>query len=533
MSKFVTAAEAVSHIRDNATLIVGGFSTYSSPEELLEGLQNRYASEGRPGNITVITGISPGDKTESTEYLKGLNIGLNRLRADGLIGTVRTSLLNDPRAISKLVGANKIAGFVLPMGVVVNLFRTTAGGRPGLITKVGLGTYCDPRHEGCAVNEKARVMEPCVELLAIGGEEYMFYKAFKPDVCFIRATYADEDGNLSMAHEAVVGPELEIAVGTHNNGGIVIAQVEEIVRRGTLHPKNVRIHGKLVDFVVKATNPDYNRQNINWPVKYRPELAGEIRTVAEAFKPMKMSVRKAITRRAAMELKPGIIINLGVGMPAGVASVAEEEGLGQGMTMSVEAGSMGGVVQEGQAFPGTANPEAIFTQTDMIDMIDGGMLDMTFLGLAEVDEKGNVNTSKFAGRSNGPGGFINISQNTKKVVYMGNFTAGECDIALSDGGLKINKDGDGIKFVKEVQQITFSGEYAVKSGQQITYITERAVFELTKDGLVLTEIAPGVDLNKDVLGKMEFRPIISPNLKLMDCRLFREEKMGLDKDPMC
>lgn len=526
MPKFVTAAEAVSHIQDNATLIVGGFSTYSSPEELLEALAARYEAEQHPRNITVITGISQGDKTESTEYMKGLNIGLNRLRADGLIGVARVGLLNDCRAISKAVGANKIAGVVYPMGVVMNLFRATAGGRPGLITKVGLGTYCDPRHEGCAVNEKAKALEPAVELITIDGEEYLFYKAFKPNACFIRATYADEDGNLSMDHEAVLGPELEIAVGTHNKGGIVIAQVGEIVRRGTIHAKKVRVPGIFVDYVVKAQNPDNQRQNIYTPV-YRPELTGDIRTLNAVVEPMKMSVRKVITRRGALELKPNVIINLGVGMPAGIGSVAEEEGLGKGMKMSVEAGAIGGVVQEGQAFPGTANPDAIVTQTDMIDMINGGMLDMTFLGLAEVDEKGNVNTSKFGGRSNGPGGFIDISQNAKKVIFMGNFTAGECDIELTDGGLNIKKDGDKIKFVKKVQQITFSGDYAIKNGQEIIYVTERAVFQLTPEGLVLTEIAPGVDLQKDILSKMEFQPIVSSNLKLMDARLFREEKMGL------
>jgi propionate CoA-transferase len=527
MPKFVTSEEAVSHIADNATLIVGGFSTYSTPEELLEGLAERYERTGHPKNITAICGITPGDKTESTEPLKGLNVGLNRLRAKGLIGTVRVGLLNDARAISKAVGNNEIAGFVYPMGVVMNLFRATAGGRPGLITKVGLGTYCDPRHEGCAVNEKARAMEPAVQLMTIGGEEYLFYKSFKPDVCFIRATYADEDGNLSMAHEAVMGPELEIAVGTHNNGGIVIAQVEEIVRRGTIHAKTVRVPGKIVDFVVKARNPEHNRQNVNCPIKYRPELTGDIKTPDAAVTPMKMSVRKVIARRGAMELKPDIMINLGVGLPAGIGSVAAEEGLGKGMTMSVEAGAIGGVVQEGQAFPGTANPDCIVTQTDMIDMINGGILDMTFLGLAEVDEKGNVNTSKFAGRSNGPGGFIDISQNTKKVVFMGNFTAGDCDIQLTDGGLKINKDGDNIKFVKQVQQITFSGEYAVKNGQEIMYITERAVFVLTPEGLVLTEIAPGVDLQKHILDKMAFAPIVSRDLKTMDPRLFKDGLMGL------
>ena len=527
MPKFVTSQEAVAAVGDNMELIVGGFSTYGTPETLLESLAARYEATGHPKNITTVCGITPGDKTEVDEPLKGLNVGLNRLRADGLIGTVRVGLLNDARSISKAVGNNRIAGIIYPMGVVMNLFRTSAGGRPGLITKVGLGTFCDPRHEGCAVNDKARALPPAVELMTIDGEEYLFYKALKPDVCFIRATYADEDGNLSMAHEAVMGPELEIAVGTYNRGGIVIAQVEEIVRRGTIHAKQVRVPGKFVTYVVKAENPAHNRQNVNCPIKYRPELTGDIKTLNAAVEPMKMSVRKAITRRGAMELRPNIIINLGVGLPAGIGSVSAEEGLSEGLAMSVEAGAIGGVVQEGQAFPGTANADAIVTQTDMIDMINGGMLDMTFLGLAEVDQQGNVNTSKFAGRSNGPGGFIDISQNAKKVVFMGNFTAGKSDIALADGGLKINQDSDKIKFVKEVQQITFSGEYALKNGQEIMYITERAVFKLTSDGLMLTEIAPGIELQAHVLDKMEFTPLISPDLKTMDPRLFKSEPMGL------
>ncbi len=528
MSEFVTLEEAVSHVQDNMELIVGGFSTYGVAEELLEGLAARYEATGHPKNLTVITGITPGDKTERTEYLKGLNIGLNKIRAKGLVGTAKVGLLNDARAFSKAVGNNEIAGYLLPMGIVMNLFRTTAGGRPGLITKVGLGTYCDPRQEGCAVNEKARAQGSIVELMEIDGEEYMFYKAFNPNVCFIRATYADEDGNLSMAHEAVMGPELEIAVATHNKGGIVIAQVEEIVRRGTLHAKNVRVHSKLVDYVVKAKNRDNCRQNTDEPIHYRPELTGDIKTLSAAVKPMPMGVRKLITRRAAMELKPGIIINLGVGIPAGIGSVAAEEGLGKGMTMSVEAGAMGGVVQEGQAFPGTANPEAIFTQTDMIDMIDGGMLDMTFLGAAEIDVKGNVNVSKFAGRSNGPGGFINISQNAKKVVFVGTFAVGKPEIELTGSGMKIVKDSDQSKFVKELQQITFSGVYAMKNGQEIMYVTERAVFRLTPEGLLLTEIAPGVDLQKDILDKMAFAPIVSKDLKLMEPRLFSTGKMNLD-----
>ncbi|MDR1068947.1 MAG: 3-oxoacid CoA-transferase [Clostridiales Family XIII bacterium] len=522
MPKFVTAAEAVSVIQNDAAVIVGGFGSYSSAEELLQALADRYEAGGSPRNLTVIAGIVPGDKTERTEPMTGYNIGLNRLKAEGLVGTVKVGLLNDARAFSWAVGDNKIAGYLLPMGVLISLFHTAAGGGPGFLTKVGLGTYCDPRQEGCMVNDKAREQGEIVERMEIDGEEYLFYKSFKPDVCLIRATYADEDGNLSMDHEAVLGAELDMAIAVHNNGGIVIAQVEDVVGRGTIHPKNVRIHGKLVDYVVKATDPDHHRQCIAFP-GYRPELSGDIRTPSAATAPLPMGVRKLITRRAAMELKPGIIINLGVGMPSGIGSVAAEEGLGAGMTMSIEAGPMGGVVQEGLGFPAAANPDAIFTQTDMINMYHGGILDMTILGAAEIDAKGNVNVSKFGGRSNGPGGFIDISQNTKAVVFMGNFTAGKSDIEVTEDGLVIKSDGDGIKFVKKLQQITFSGEYAIKSGRIVKFITERAVFELSDKGLVLTEIAPGVDFQKAILDKMEFLPIISETLKPMDARLFRQE----------
>jgi propionate CoA-transferase len=525
LPEFVTLNEAVSRIHDKMSLIVGGFGSYGSPEELLEGLAARYEATGKPENLTAICGITPGDKLESLEPGHGFNLGLNRLRAEGLIDTVLVGNLTDARAIAKMVGDNIIAGYIPPMGVVVNLFRSIAGGRPGFITKVGLGTFCDPRNEGCAVNERARKMGSIVELMEIDGEEYLFYKGFKPDVCFIRATYADEDGNLSMDHEAMIGAELEIAAATHNSGGIVIAQVEDIVKKGSIHPKNVRIHGKLVDYVVKALNPDNHRQCYAQP-GYRPELTGEIKTVSGAVKPLKMSLRKVIARRGAMELKPGII-NIGSGIPSGIGSVAAEEGISGSMTMSVESGPIGGAVQEGLAFPGVANPEAIFSQTDTLDMYDGGLLDMAFLGAAEIDEKGNVNVSKFAGRCIGAGGFINISQNTKKVFFMGSFTAGKPNIQITNDGLNIITDGSGAKFVNKVQQITFSGEYAIKSGQKIMYITERAVFRLTPEGLVLIEIAPGVDLQKDILNKMEFAPIISSDLGTMDPRLFREERMGL------
>ena len=524
MAKFVTAAQAVSCIKDNDALIIAGFGSYASPEELMKATADRYESEGHPKNITAICGITPGDKTESTEPNKGMDLGLNRMKAPGLIGTVLVGNLTDARAIAYAVGRNEIAGYIPPMGVMCNLFRAVAGGRPGLITKVGLGTFADPRFEGCAVNEKARKKASVVSLMEIDGEEYLFYKSFKPNVCFLRATYADEDGNLSMVHEGVQGSELEIAVGTHNNGGIVIAQVEQVLARGSLPTKDIRIHGRLVDYVVVASDPIHQRQCYARD-GYRPELCGLTRTPAGQTKVLPLTARKVLARRAAMELKPGLIINIGSGIPSGIGSVAAEEHLG-GFTTSVESGPMGGEVQEGLSFPGVANAETVFFQCDTIDMYDGGMLDMAFLGFAEIDRHGNVNVSKFAGRCIGAGGFIDISQNAKKVFFMGTFT-NKADLELTGDGVRVRAEGSGMKFVEEVQQITFSGKYAMESGQEITYITERCVFMLTPDGLMITEIARGIDLERDILAHMAFSPLIADKVATMDERLFRESPMGL------
>jgi len=527
MAKFVTVEEAVSHVGDDMTVMLGGFSTYGSPEELLKGLGDRYEATGHPKNLFIISGITPGDKGETDEYLKGYTIGLNRLKAEGCIGGVMIALA-DARAIGYAINENKIAGYLMPMGPLLNTIRATAGGAPGLITKVGLGTFCDPRLEGCAVNEKARERGLPVELMEINGMEFLFYKAVKPDIAIIRGTYADEDGNISVQQEGIIGPELEMAVATRNNGGIVICQVKEIVKRGSIPARTVRIHKHFIDYIIKASHPDYHRQCIITP-EYRPELVGEITRPASAAIPRPLDERKIIARRGVMELTPGALINLGVGMPDGVAAVSDEEGIADRITMSIEAGPMGGVVQKGLAFPGTENAEAFYPQTDKLNFYGGGLLDMAFLGSAEIDQKGNVNVSKFAGRSGGPGGFIDISQNAKKVCFIGTFTAGKPkpEIQITDDGLTIVRDGSEIKYIKEVQQVTFSGEYALKFHQEILYISERAVFTLIPEGLMLIEIAPGVDLQKDILDKMEFKPIISPNLKKMDIRLFREAKMGL------
>lgn len=520
MVKIITPQEAASLIQDGTTVALGGFGSHSAPDALLEAVGQRFDETGHPANLTTVSGISTGDFTEA-------NIGMNRIAKEGLIGTAIAGHLGNPTKISAMAVANQLAAYTLPLGVVMHLFRAIAGKKPGVLTQVGLGTFVDPRFEGCKVNEKACEQgRQVVELVQMGGREYLFYPSFPIDACLIRGTYADEDGNISIEHEDLTGAEMEMAEAVHSCGGIVIVQVEKIVQHGSIHPRKVRIHNSLVDYVVKAPSPALHMQSYA-DLEYHSEQTGEIRIPTDAIVPMKMSIRKVIARRGAMELEPNCIINLGIGIPSGVGSVANEEGIGDQVTLSLESGPIGGVPVEGVGFAGSVNPEVIIPICDTFDLYDGGFLDMTFLGAAEIDQRGNVNVSKFGPRCTGPGGFINISQNTPKVFFMGGFTAGKSQIDVVDGKLNIVQDGPNVKFVEKVQQITFSADYARQTGQQVTYLTERAVFKLVEDGILLTEIAPGVDLERDILAHMAFRPLIADNLKLMDARIFRDEKMGL------
>lgn len=520
MIKVITPNEAAGLVQDCTTLALGGFGSYCGPDALLAALAKRFDDTKHPSNLTIVTGISTGDNSQN-------ELGMNRIAKEGLIETIIAAHLGNPPKISALVAENKVAAYTLPLGVVAHLFRAISGKKPGVLTHVGLRTFADPVHEGCRANQKAWDQgRKVVESVNIGGRDSLFYPSFPLDICFIRGTYADQDGNISMAHEALTGLEMEIAAAVHNCGGKVIVQVEKIVESGTIKPKEVRIHQSLVDYVVVAPSSEFHMQSYAG-VDYRPELTGEIRCPADSIEAMKMSIRKIIARRGAMALVPGCVVNLGIGIPSGVGSVANEEGIGEQMTLSLESGPIGGVPVEGVGFAGAVNAEGIGTITDTFDLYDGGFLDMTFLGAAEIDENGNVNVSKFGPRCPGPGGFINISQNTPKVFFMGGFTAGKSEIDVEDGKLRISKDGQGKKFIKNVQQITFSADYARETGQEVTYVTERAVFKLVEDGIELVEIAPGVDLEKDILAHMEFTPKISKELKLMDERIFKLEKMGI------
>lgn len=509
----LTAEQAALLVEDGMTIASGGFVSCACPEALSKALEMRYLETGHPKNLTLFFAAGQGHRDGT---------GGDHFGHEGLVKRVIGGHWDRAPRLGQLALSNKIEAYNLPQGVITHMYRDIAAHNIGTITHVGLNTFVDPRNGGGKLNNFTQ--EDLVKLIEIEGQERLLYKSFPIDVVFLRASYADEYGNCTVHRE--IGPldSTAMAQACKNSGGKVIVQVEKIVQAGTLDPKLVKIPGIYVDSIVIGSVED-NMQCLGMP--YDGSLTGEFRIPVDGIQPVEMSVRKIIARRAAMELPKDAVVNLGTGMPEVIASVATEEGIAEDMTLTVEAGSIAGVPMGGTQFGAAANAMCILDHNVQFDFYQGGGIDVAFLGLAETASNGDLNVSKFGDRLAGAGGFIDITQNSKKVCYCGTFTAKGLKTECVDGKLVIVQEGSKKKFVNKIEHITFSGGYAVKSKQPVLYITERAVFELREDGLTLIEIAPGIELQTQVLDNMEFMPKIADELKIMDECIFKDEIMGL------
>lgn len=515
MAKFMSPREAVDLIKDGDTLATGGFLNNGFAESLAVALEERFVETGKPTDLTLVYAAGQGDGKDSA---------LNHLAHEKLLKRVVGGHWNLSPKIGALAVEEKIEAYNLPQGTISQLYRDIAAHKVGTITHVGLKTFVDPRLDGGKINKKAT--EDLVEVVNIAGQERLLYKAFPLNVCFLRGTYADEKGNVTMEKEGVTLDTTSMAQAVKNSGGTVIVEVEKVVKAGTLDPKLVKIPSIYVDVIVVVPAAQHMPEaDPNMIDVYN----GNLHIPTGSLPPLPMGDRKIIARRAAMELQPDTVVNLGIGMPEAVAAVANEEGIGDYMTLTVEAGPVGGIPAGGLLFGLSINGDCILDQAYQFDFYDGGGIDLAYLGLAECDELGNINVSKMGPRVTGCGGFINITQNAKRLFFCGTFTAKGLKIASGDGKLTILQEGSAKKFLKKVGHVTFSGEYAQEVGQPVLYITERAVFELRKDGLHLIEIAPGIDLEKDILAHMDFTPKMDTPPKLMDARLFMDKPMGLKK----
>lgn len=517
MNKVTSAQEAIKLIKPGDTVAVSGFVGIGHPEEISKAIEESFEKNGVPNELTITTGAGSGD---------GKNVvGLDRWAKEGLVKKIIASHFNLLPNMVKMIAEEKIEAYAIPQGVMLHLYRAIGGKKPGVITHIGLRTFADPRETGCRLNSKSK--DEVVKIVNLDGKDYLWYKSFPINVAVIRGTTADEYGNVTMEKEALRLETYVMALAARNSGGKVIVQVERLAKRGTLDPKTVVVPGALVDAIVVA-KPENHKQSVI--EQYNPSLTGEIRVPLDSIPPMPLDERKIIARRAALELIPDCVLNLGIGIPEGVAAVAAEEGISDLLTATVEPGLHGGVPISGLNFGAAINPEAIIDHPSQFDFYDGGGLDLACLGMAECDQFGNVNVSKFGPRIAGPGGFVNITQTAKCVIFCGTFTAGGLKEKVEDGKLVILEEGKAKKFVEKVGHVTFSGQYAQEKGQKVLYVTERAVFKIQDGALTLIEIAPGIDLEKDILAQMNFKPVISKDLKTMDERIFREKAMGIGEE---
>lgn len=515
MAKIVSFKEAINLIKSGQTIIISGAGEVLLPDRLLAELENQFLNTGAPRDLNVVYNVIPGAQRKGT--------GIDRLAYEGMIKRVYAGsyyTLNVDK-LNELIDKNVIEAYLVPYGALFNMVRTTASGQPGVLTPVGINTFVDPRIGGHKLTP--RTTEEISSIMKIEGKEYIFYKSLPIDVALIRATTADEDGNLSIEQEPASLGLLQQAMAAKNRGGIVIAQVKQVAKRGTIHPKQVTVPSIFVDYVVV----DPGQMD---PQPYYPAWTGDLKIPVDDSQGLPYDYRKVIIRRAAMELSPGDLVNCGFGLSASVPLIAMEEGISDEVIFNVEHGPVGGVPNSKSSFGMGVNMSAIMDSHNIFDFYNAGRLDATFLGSAEINHEGSVNVSFVNGKYN-LGGFIDIVHLTNKIVFCGSFTAGGLKIDIENEALKIVQEGRNIKFVNNLAHITFNGKQALNKNQEVVYVTERAVFSLTEEnGLTLIEIAPGINLERDILNKMEFRPHISDSLKEMDHRLFSPNTLGLKNE---
>ncbi|KRK40060.1 acyl CoA:acetate/3-ketoacid CoA transferase [Loigolactobacillus bifermentans] len=518
MTEFISSDQAAQLIPDNAIIALEGFMGTDVAEEIYIKIYERFAKEGHPKALTLEHASGIGN---------GVDKGVSHFAHASLLKCIIGGHHGLAPQLEPLINSDAIQAYNFPQGVISQAFRSMAGDKPFLISKVGLGTFIDPDLQGGKLNQVTT--EDLVGKLNVDGKDYLTYKLPRPNWAILRGTFSDENGNITFDDEPLVLESTAIAMAAHNNGGKVIVQVKRKVKNGSLKPKDIRIPGLLVDYVVETTEDQYMMQT-NATV-YNPDYVNANVIKAADAVDVPMNQRKIIGRRAALLLtETDHIVNYGIGMPETVSLVLKEEGVADQITTTVEPGTFGGVPMGGGDFGSALAPESTIDEPYMFDFYDGGGIDIAFLGLAQCNQHGDINVSKFGPKIPGVGGFVNISQNTQRVVYTGTFTAGGLKIKTGDGKLQIVQEGRNDKFVDQLEQITFSGKVAYESGQQIYYVTERAVFKLEATGLTLIEIAPGVELQKDILEHMQFKPTIVEDLKLMDQRIFTTAPMGLATD---
>lgn len=512
--QLMTAEDAVRQVADGDTVIVAGSGAgHALPQKFIDTLAEVFSRDGKPGDLTTVRVVGIGDFGDR---------GFSQLALPGLMRrTIGSNIGNEPR-LSELVKAGEIEAYSFPQGVLSLLTREIAARRPGLITSVGLHTYVDPRQTG---GKQGSATEDLVEVLELDGKEWLFFKAFPINVAVIRGSAIDEDGNLTMDSEAIRGEMLSMAMAARNSGGTVIAQAKHLAQRGTLRPRDVVVPGALID--IAYLDPD---QTQTYYTDYSPYYAGAMRKPSAGADQVPLDVRKVIARRALLEFRPGDICNLGFGISQTIGALAWEEGIDDRLVLTVEQGIFGGIPVGGMEGGAGFNYQAVIDQPYMFDFYEGGGLDITSLSFAQIDSHGNVNVHRFGERLRGPGGFPNISAHTGRICFVGTLTTGGLTVEVGDERIHVANEGKVQKMVEDVSEISFSGEMASRRGQQVMYITERAVFELIDGVVTLTEVAEGIDAERDVIAHMGFRPAVADDVALMDARIFSPEPMGLREE---